>query len=306
MRNLLKIQSLSRRIYDYFTAKWFLTAVILSISTSWFFLLRSFAKDLNMVDANNNLTSLFHYCFWPVYILALIFTILKTWADNYNQKVKNNGQLILNNLLENINASMETKSRRFEYFIEKNIGTKVANPFHEISQPRLQIENILDNLRETLATVFGINRSNIGISLAYKLNDNPKWDWICTMNVSNDVSLETLISNGNSTLNQIVKGNSNFIFYPDKTVGVNEGKYFPDAADRANDNIGSILCMEISLGRQDKHLRAILSINSNGLQFCSVRDYNSINKIENILLPSFVIRIRSELSLLYIKEVIAS
>lgn len=303
---MLKIQSLVRMIYDFFTKKWFLTAIVLTLSTNWFFLLRSFGTELNLMDSNNNLKPLFHYLFWPVFSFTLVFTILKTWADNYNQKVKNNGQFVLNLLLDNINASKETKLRRFSEFIEVNHNSKIENPFHHITQPRLQIENILDNFRDTMATIFGINRSDIGISLVYYTSHTNKWEWLCTMNVTNDIPLKDLIQNSNSTLSQIAKGNSSYLFYPDKNVGIQEGRYLPGNTDRMRGNIGSILCKELNLGRNDKHLRAILSITSYGLQFCSKNDNNAISKIENILLPTFEKRLNLELSLLYIKEVIAN
>lgn len=304
MKNLSKIQSVSRKTYDFFTAKWFLTAIVLTISQSWFFVLRSLGKDFNMVDDTNKLTSTFHWLFWPVFLFALLFTLLKTWADNYNQKIKNNGQLILNYLIENINSSMEYKSRRFELFVENNHAKRIPNPFHEITQPRAQIENILENLRETLSNVFGINRSNIGISLVYQV-DGHDWEWICSMNVNHDHTLDTLLKSRTSTLYQIINSNECYIFYPDKTVGIRDHKYLPDSADAKNDNVGSILCLEVSVGKNDKHLKAILSINSNGLQFCNVNDRNAIHKIQNILLPSFELRLKNELYLLYIKEVIA-
>jgi hypothetical protein len=293
-----------RRFYDYFNRKWFITTLIVTSAGQWFLILKCFGTSLKTVDVNGNFTPRFYYLFWPVFITAFLFSLLKAWADNYSQKNKNNGRLVLDQMLQSITSAKASKFRRFVDFIESNHNKCVTNPFNIITQPKQQIETILTNIQITLSNIFDIERSNIGLSIIYSV-DNEKWDWLYTMSVSEDTTLNELLNNDNSAVRQIIDHKVSYLFYPDKRIGIRENKYFPGKSDKNFGNIGSILCSEISVGLENKYLRAILSITTYGTQLCSEKDENSKEKLKSTLLPNFEQRIKVELALLYIKDVIA-
>lgn len=297
--------ALPRTLYDYFIKRWFLSTLLLTISTHWFVLLKIFGKGWGLIDTTGKLTPFAHWITWPLFGISVCFALLKTAADKYNEEGKNNAQYILERIIENVNAATSAKIRRFITYIKENYNKTTAPNFHDIAQPRLHIENLLENIQITLSRIFGINRDDIGLSIIYKFHTEDPWSWLMTINTAQDVWLGNIVKNPSTTVKQLLDENLNLksLFFPDKKIGAEKHQYLPGPKDKSFGIVGSILCRDISIGCEHKFVRAILSISTYGKQLCRHNDRDAISKIENLIIPTFERRLRRELALLYIKEV---
>lgn len=294
-----------RRLHNYFVEHWVLSTLVLTISSYWFVIMRLAGKDLNLIDDQNKMTVLAHVITWPLFAISFSFALLKTVADKYNEQAKNRGGFILQRMLDSVNAVTSKKMRRFCEFILINHDRKDSKPFVDITQPKRQIESLLDNIQVTLSEIFGINRDEIGISILYKPDSVNEWSWMYSVNTMHDLDLQTIIKDDHTTARQIIDGRFSSLFYPDKRIGIQDSKYVPGSKDKTFDNIGSVLCRDISIGDSQKYLRAVLSVTTYGKQLCEQNDIDAINKIENIIIPTFESRIQLEMALLYIKEILS-
>jgi hypothetical protein len=292
------------RTYDFFIRKWILTTILVTLSGHWFLLLRVYGVDLNLVDQQGRLTTLGHTATWPIFIGSLLFALIKAVGDTWNDKAQRNAQSILGSLLQSVNTTTATKLKRFaDYLAVKQPGQEV-HAFADITQPKTQIISVLDNMGFTLAQIFGLERDKVGLSIIYKTDRNGEWKWLYAINTDDDLTLQELLGNPRTTVNQIMNDTVDTIFYPDKTTGISEGRYVPGRKDERHGNCGSVLCRDISIGHNPHRVRAILSITTYGERLCDPGDKGSIAKINNLIVDTFSTRLKLELSLLYIKEVL--
>jgi hypothetical protein len=291
-----------RRFYNFFLNHWIFTALIIFSPSFLLYILSSsfFPSNHN----NEHLVSILS-AFIPFYVFSFLFTLFKLFGDKYNNIVKDNGLLVLTIILQCVNLGKRRKLNRFYKFIHNYKNQSGVNPFNEITQPEKQIKVILDNIQFTLCRLFGINPNEIGLSVMYKTDKNENWQWAAHLNIENDLQLDSLVNDQESTAYQIISGNSKYLFYPDKRRGLKEKKFKPGPIDENKKYIGSILCKDISLDQNNNLLQAVLSITTYGKQLCDEYDIESRNKIEEILLPTFEYRLKLELALLYIKYNIA-
>ncbi len=298
-----------RKLYDAFTHRWFLSTIFYTLSSSWFICLAIFGKELNLINATTNKITQPSITISIILVaVSFIFTISKTLADKKNEKGKEDGQYVLQELLESVNSCKNTKLRRFNKFIFESDSSD--NAFKTITQPLEQIEEILKNIQITLSNLFGIKRSEIGLSILYSnyfknfesVNDD-HWYWLHVIGTQQDLDKKQLLENENSTARNIIDNKGSYIFYPDKRVGIRENKFIPGPLDSQNSNVGSIYCKDISIVRDNKiSVKAVLSVTTYGVQLCGKRDKNTIKKIEKIIMPTFEARLKVELSLLFIKN----
>ena len=289
--------SIPRKLYNFFIKRWLVSVIILTLPSYYLILVRTLGGDLGLVYTTGALTYWGGFVFWPLFVISIGFAVIKTYGDKYNEQIKYNGQFVLQKMLSSVNAIKSKKLQRSK-----------LNPFHDITQPKRQIESVLENIQICLSEIFDINREDIGLSIIYKFDTpgNSNYRYLHTMNINNDLSLKELITNQNTTARQIIDGRSQSLFFPDKRIGDKSKQFVPGLKDKPFSNIGSIICRDISIDNEERYVFAVLSITTYGKQICEVDDLYSIKRVENVLLPTFENRIRLELSLLYIKNVLAN
>lgn len=298
----MKSKTIPRMVYDFFIKRWFLTILFLTISSHWFVFVQIFGKGLNLIDTAGKLTKLAHGITWPLFSISLIFAISKSLADKYNEQAKNNGQYVLERMLQSVNAVTSAKMQRFCEYIERNHGITNLQTFRDITQPKQQSERLLENIQITLSEIFGINRDDIGLSVVYKSDVDDTWAWLCKMNTDGELDIDTLFKDPHTTIRQLIDTKKKSMFLPDKRIGVQQQKYVAGPKDASYNTIGSIICRDISIGQDNKYMRAILSITTYGKQLCEYNDKDAIDKIENLVISAFEKRLQLELALLYAKE----
>ncbi len=289
-----------RRLYDTSIKHW-IWASIVPLIPGLFILISVFGRNLGLKDIDNNLYPVVYYVSLPIFLISILFTFLKSSADKWNENSKYKGQKVLGNLNSSLNALKEYKYRRFINYIQDHPDD--SSPFHEITKPRTQIELILDNFRTVLSQNFGIESDNIGVSVLIK-KDGSDWEWMPSINLKEGLQLNDLISNDHTTAYQIIHANQDYMFFPDKREAITKNKYVPDTRDKSCENIGSIFCGNISIDHNK--LQAVFSISSYGEQFCTNKDTEAIYLITKKIFPTYERRLKVELALLYIKEVMAT
>jgi len=297
-------ETLPRKIYNFSIKHWIYSGLILSLPTYYFLFIQLFGRNLGLINSNGIITETGLFIFWPFFIVLFLTSFAKTLSDKYNEKVMFNGQYVLRKLLSSTNSLKQTKTRRFVNYITDHHGQTDLDPFQNITNPILQIELLLENIRETLADISDIDSDNIGISILYKTDIKPRWKWLHSINTPNDLSKSELISTSSTSARQIIDGKKNSVFYADKHNGERNREYYPSQKDNECGGIGSVICRDISIANEADYLTAIMSITTYGQQICATNDNDTKYRIENIILPCFENRIKLELSLLYIRHMV--
>lgn len=296
-------QSIPRRIFDFLTEHWILNAIVLSIPSELFAAIQIAGSDLGLVDSKGGLSSFGVALFWPTLVVSFGFVMLKSRASRYDDRAKNNGQFVLQRVLDGVNAATTKKLNRFSEYIGGGGSAFGRCPFDIITQPKAQIEHILENIVVALSEISGIARGDIGVSLVYRLQ-NKDWQWLYVMNTAQDLSLTDVLKDRKSALRCVIDGTEKMLFFADKRDALALGKYVAGPRDLSNKCVGSVVCRDIGIENPDE-MRAILSITTYGSQLCETRNQVSRQLIEDLLLPAFESRLRLELALFYIKGELA-
>jgi hypothetical protein len=297
-------QSLRRKIFNWFKKFWWISA-LLAILPGLIFTFLEIAGETYGLKENGILTNPAKFLFFSMFGVSAVFSILKAYYENYDDKRKRDAQFILERMIVSLDTIKRSKLIRFTNYINENHGKINLTPFFDITKPKDQLQSILENLQDTLADLFGLTHSEISVSVMYTTDQTPdKWDWLSNLNMPNDLNLDELLHNPKSTVHQIVNRKTTSLFFPSKNTAVSQGQYLPGPKDYAHRLYGSILCHDISIDGH-KSVRAILSISTFGRQLCEENDLDAQYTIVNKILPSFERRIQLELALFYIRTVLA-
>ena len=181
-------------------------------------------------------------------------------------------------------------------------------PFNETVYPEKQLRSIAKELKTCLSEITKPPLSQISVSMAYEFPEvGVGLKWIDQQEIAQCMQLNQLKKNENTTFYKIYSGQSNFLFFNDKSMAAREGQYVFDKKDHRYHDIGSIICDEIALEDENgKIARIILTISTYGYKFTDSLDEsvleNMSDMIEQVILQQFEKRIRIELALLFVKN----
>ncbi|MCB2211192.1 hypothetical protein KQI52_03665 [bacterium] len=294
-----------RSLYDFLIKHWIASAILISLTTHYLLIINFFGIPLKLLSPERELTSLGKWSTFSIIGANYLLALLKSYGDRHNEQVKYNGQKVLQLLMSSITGMSDKKFHRFYSYIKDNTGRTNLEPFRNITQPTLQIQSILEGIQHCFSELFGIQKSNIGLSILFRMNKHGKFNYLYTINIESDLSVDEIVHNPNTTARQVIDGKHSTLFLPDKTEGEKKSQYVPSRKDRQFDGEGSILCRDISIDNDGKHLFAVLTITTYGTKLCKNYDKETEERILNDLLPPFETRLRVELALLYLKEYMA-
>lgn len=277
-----------RRIYDTFSNHWWVSALIVTIPAYFFLFLQFKGEAFGFVTPGGTLTALGYKWFWGMFGISLIYAFVKSRADYLDRQGKTSGNTILKTLLECTNNITAMNLGSCLEWI-KNYPGVVAH-LCNVCKPHAQLSHILNEIEIALSSIFGIPRGDIGLSILLHTSD--KWEFFCAKSIDNDLDLGSVIKDPNSTFNSLIRGNNHSVFLPDKRIGIVENKYTAGKKDKENNNVGSILCRDITIHTY----RAILCITTYGKQLCESEDSDTKSKIETSVIPPFEVRIKLALA----------
>ncbi len=300
----MKNQSIWRRTYDFLVEHRLLSTFIATIPGWFFSLVELLGKTLGWVDNTGEYTPWVSWILGFLFIFSIIYNFLYSYSTQYDKLAKQSTQSFLAIMIDCVNEIKLAKVSRFAKYIDRHKGRSGQSPFAEITQPREQIDSILRNFQTALSSITGIRRGNIGLSIIAKTKDD-EWQWLAHLGNEDDLPLSEIINNPNSTIHPVITGATDLVFIPNKSKGQKEGKYVTSKRDVSPSGNGSILCKNLSIGTNQNYISAILSISTYGFQLCLEDDLDAQANIIGTILPTFERRLQLELSLLYIKEVMA-
>jgi hypothetical protein len=291
--------SIIRKIYDFSVNKWWFSSFLFTISSIWFILLQFFGKQWSFIDEKGVLSQSAIFWTWVLIVVNVVCSVLKTLADKKDTEKKSSGQYILKKLLSNLYNAKLTKLNRYN----KGVLEDAAEfDFGGIVSPREQIHTLMESIRNMVSGLSDTEESKIGLGILF-YEDN-KWNWLDKINIDNDLDIDGIINNHNSTASHIIDDKKLFIFWPDKRVGEKNHEYVPSPCDVQYNNIGSIYCKNISINDDDGKniIKAILCITTYGNQICSQNDESAKSRFVADIMPEFELRLKVELCLLNMKD----
>ena len=299
--------SIPRKVYGFFVKNWLFSAIIASLPSAWFSIVR-FTRPFGVVDYDNQLTLLGHFITWPIFIISLLFVTLKSYGDKINERVQSNTFFVFGKLLQCVNSVTKFKLDRFCEFIHKNHKNPRApdSPaLKYVTQPGVQIRSILENIQNVLSEIFAIEKDDISLCILCKKDED--WFFLERINVSNSLSVDELTTNQHSTAYKLIHSDQKSFFYPSKYMAIGENSYVSSGRDSDYENRGSVFVSDMSImdaRGENKIFPAVLCISTFGKQLCHENDSSSILTIQTKIIPVFEPRIKLEMASLYIKEVL--
>lgn len=314
---------------QYATKHWFFTSFCI-VGASWWFslMITFFGEQLNLISIDDNGSKSFTILGVVLTGIVFLFIILNTALSKYRKELPDNVQKELNetragfNLLDKLMSSVsKVCDSKFSKQIKKieSIIDNGEEPPVIYSSPCNQFEMITKELVDCLVFILNtddhrIKTDSLYASIAYNFpveKDNV-WQWADVEN-QKGLDLDTLLSE-DSTFSYLLNHPKTFEFYNSKQDAYDERKYVPDEHDKYDEQgklLGSILCYEIIIKRNDKtYVRAILSVTSYDIQFVDAKTndeetkkaiINTRENIRKIILSEFEKRIKIELCNYYIQ-----
>lgn len=295
-------QGIPRRAYEFATKHWFWSA-ILTVTPGFLGLVFQYlGEGLGLVSESGSFTILGGIVFWCALTVCTVYALMISAAASFSQRVSENAAFVLKKLLVAANTITGRKVERYERFIRECQLPLEQYPLYKITDPEQQIETILENLQQTLTELHGLDKDQVGVSLACQCAND--WQWISRVNTHGD--LNALAKNQSSALHSVmVAREMSILFYPDKAAAVQDGKYVFCSQDDQHDRVGSILVHRLELhGPNSKVFAVALSISTYGKQLIEQGDEEAMAKVLQVVLKPFETRLRLELSHYYIQRVL--
>ncbi|WBW98095.1 hypothetical protein [Oceanirhabdus sp. W0125-5] len=299
-----------KKIYSFFNKHWILTAIIITIPNYWFIFLQFYGKTFELIKESGELSYLSSAVFYILFLISLSFALSKAYEDRYNA---NSYKSQLYNVKKQLNSykfilssynSISTKEYS-RILSELSLKKSIIELLDTLIIPTTNLDNIIDELTNVLSNFSKItNKNDIAVSIIVKRPSSEEWVFYHSQNMYNNISVNNIINSSASSVNQIISGACNTLFYPDKKSALKKGIYLPDLKDKEFDVKGSIFCRNISVSDMNQAIfvPAILCISTYGVQLCENDDELIKNLFLNQIIPSFEKIIKIQLSYYYIKN----
>jgi hypothetical protein len=290
-----------RKFYTFFSKKWFLSLLI--VTSPSIFILCYWSYHFLFGHGENSYFNSSWILLTLCTAVSFFFALSKGIADRYNDRAKNRGQIILSKVLQSLNESLRDETDRNLQLVSKFGSEHAYIPLHLLINPKGQIRSLMTEVGEMLSEILGIPISHMSFSLIYRCDDG-KWMHYLNVDRRRELSLHEIVSDPRTAARQVLDGKAHgILFLPDKRIGKNEGQYVPTERDRDFGEIGSVICLDTSVGTGKHHLQAVLTINTYGFQVCHVKDFESQHKIQKFMLDPVISRIKNYLSFVLLSEI---
>lgn len=326
-----KIKDFLKKVANCLNEHWVWKTIILFLPSVYLPVLVKYSGEkLHLSDSAGNLTNLGGRVTVILYVVVLGINILSNYKskrdkendfrreerhkveiENYMNEIQtyDNTLDVYIRLLNVIGKVCDIKLEAIYNYINSSLeNNEFHKPFNETVFPEKQLKSIAREMKTCLAEITLPPVSNISVSMAYEFpNLSKTTHWLDQNEVAQCMELKNLKKNGNTAFYKVYTGQSNFIFINDKQNAANKGEYVFDNKDHRHNDIGSLICDDISIEDENgKIARIILTVSTYGYKFTNSEDReildNMSTMIEEVILQQFEKRIRIELALLYVKR----
>ncbi len=218
-----------------------------------------------------------------IFSLLAVFTVIvlfiKGIAETFKGKVAKKYQMLNEAMNLFFNGLVKKKKDRF-YSKAKFIKPK-GDVFKIITQPKDQLEFVLDGLKTFLISGFDIDSKNIGITIMQgNLDTNKWWYEIQCDRQKQHTSPKDLMRRSSTAKYALDTGDS--VFIPDIRKGAKEGA-FTNSERSGKSEIGSIFCKPVRITVNSTEYVYIFTIAVFGQYLCTPYDEEECRACEKIL-----------------------
>ncbi|EJL6781062.1 TPA: hypothetical protein ACMDRZ_003849 [Vibrio cholerae] len=217
--------------------------------------------------------------FLTLAIFTVVVLFIKGISDSFKGNVSKKYEVLLESLLVLFNGLVKKKRDRF--FQKARTLKPREDAFKKITQPRDQLEHMLDGTKRFLIEGFGIESKNIGVTIIQgKPSQNLWWyEFKCDAQKQHTKAKDLMTKD--STAKYCFE-NGDSIFIPDIRKGTKEGVFF-NSNRSSKSSIGSIFCKAVRVNVNGLEYVYIFTIAVYGQFLCTPYDENECQACEKIL-----------------------
>lgn len=230
---------------------------------------------------------------------TVLILFLKGVREAAEGNVSKKYQLLTESILQFFNGLVKKKRDRF--FNKAKTLKPTADIFKIITQPKDQLEHVLDGTKTFLINGFSINQKNIGITIIQGDPGDNRWWYAlkCDTQKQHTKPKDLMGEDSNSTARYCYESGDS-LFIPDIRKGVKEGMFFESPRSKASE-IGSIFCKPVRIQVGAIEYVYIFTIAVFGQHICTPYDEDECVACEKIL-DEVADRVELELYLFSIKQ----
>lgn len=229
------------------------------------------------------------------------FTILVLFLKAMSEAAKGEVDKQYTKLMESMLLFFNTlvKKKRDRFFNKAKYLKPSGDVFKLITQPKDQLEHVLDGTKSFLVNGLGIDAKNIGITIIQGNLQAGKWWYELKCDTQKRHTKAKDLMTGESTAKYCFESGDS-IFIPDIRKGIKEGVFF-ESERSAKTTIGSIFCKPVRITVNNLEYVYIFTIAVFGQNLCSPYDEEECRACEKIL-DEIADRVELELYLHSIKQ----
>lgn len=292
MKRRLYIVFVNNKVIDFLSAP-VLSIVIPPLLGLYYGTLDIWGDDWNIIK---NYKEIHEVAFSIFSTLTIITLFIKGISEQAKGNVHKKYQSILESMLGFFNELVKKKRDRF-FKKAKDIKPR-ADIFGAITQPKDQLDFVLDGTKRLLCQGFGIDAKNIGITIIQGDPRTRKWWYAFKCDSQKQHTKAKILMDGKSTARYCYdRGDS--IFIADLRKGIKENVFLQSERSRKSE-LGSIYCKPVRISVGELDFVYIFTICVYGQLICTPYDIEECRACEQ-LFDEVADRVELELYLYSIK-----
>ena len=237
----------------------------------------------------------------------LIFTILATltililFFKAISEAARGEVEKQYSKLMESMILFFNTlvKKKRDRFFNKAKHLKPTGDTFKAITQPKDQLEHVVDGTKTFLVNGFGIDPKNIGITIIQGCPQQDKWWYELKCDAQKQHTKAKVLMSGKSTAAYCFESGDS-IFIPDIRKGIKEEVFFSSERSEKT-GVGSIFCKPVRITVGKLEYVYIFTVAVFGQNLCLPYDEEECRACEKIL-DEIADRVELELYLHSIKQ----
>jgi hypothetical protein len=218
-----------------------------------------------------------------IFTLLASFTILILFFKAIAEAAKGEVDKRYNKLMESMLLFFNTlvKKKRDRFFNKAKHLKLTGDVFKLITQPKDQLEHVLDGTKSFLINGLGIDGKNIGITIIQGNPQGNKWWYELKCDTQRQHTKAKDLMAGKSTAAYCIDSGDS-IFIPDIRKGIKEGVFLESERSSKSD-VGSIFCKPVRITVSNLEYVYVFTIAVFGQNLCSPYDEEECRACEKIL-----------------------
>lgn len=218
-----------------------------------------------------------------IFTLLASFTILILFLKAISEAAKGEVDKQYTKLMESMLLLFNTlvKKKRDRFFNKAKHLKPNGDVFKLITQPKDQLEHVLDGTKNFLINGLGVDTKNIGITIIQGSPQNDKWWYELKCDTQKQHTKAKELMTGKSTAAYCIESGDS-IFIPDIRKGIKEGVFIESERSSKTD-IGSIFCKPVRITVNNIEYVYIFTIAVFGQNLCAPYDEEECRACEKIL-----------------------